>query len=251
MTGAALGAQHRELFEDVLATLDRSARLEKRVNLGLWPYQPPEPFGFVGNHLSVVAALAAEVAEFQGRARKLGKHLDVVVRFASEMNDPAKPGMPWGRGKPVDPEQQAAYRETFALVREAFREKAPWVRFAFAPALRADIRGERLDLIAGYWPGDGQVDVVSCTWYVGREGDFGRAVENLEAYLRMWRPKGLPFGLDEVGGINEDQGNDAMLQRMLAALARLEPEGFRFDYATLFLGSRWGRDATLKFLRSG
>jgi hypothetical protein len=247
MTGTALREQHRGLFDDMLATLLASPRLGKTIDLGLWPFQTPEPFGFVRNHLSLVNTLAAELNDYQTRARTRGKHLDVVVRFASEMNDPAKTGMPWGRNKPVDPEQQAAYRETFALVRAVFREKAPWVRFAFAPAVRADIRGDRLAMIADYWPGDGLADVVSCTWYVGRETDFDRAVENLRAYVAAWKPKGLPFALNEIGGINEDQGNDAMLQRMLGVIGDLD---VKFDYATLFLGSKWGKDATLQFLRA-
>jgi len=246
-TGSALRDPHRMLLDDALAALAASPRVGKTVDFGLWPYQAPEPFGFVRNHLTLVGAVACELNDYQRRARTLGKHLDVVVRFASEMNDPAKAGMPWGRGKPVDPDQQAAYRETFALVREAFRERAPWVRFAFAPAVRADIRGDRLAMIADYWPGDGLVDVVSCTWYVGREADFDRAVENLRAYIAAWKPKGLPFALNEIGGINEDQGNDAMLRRMLGALGDLD---VTFDYATLFLGSKWGKDATLGFLRA-
>jgi hypothetical protein len=247
ITGSALRDPHRALLEDALAALAASPRLGKSVDFGLWPYEAPEPFGFVRNHLTLVGDLASELDDYQRRARALGKHLDVVVRFASEMNDPAKAGMPWGRSKPVDPEQQAAYRETFALARALFREKAPWVRFAFAPAVRADIRGDRLAMIADYWPGDGLVDVVSCTWYVGREADLDRAVENLRAYVAAWKPKGLPFALNEIGGINEDQGNDAMLQRMLSAAGDL---GVEFDYATLFLGSKWGKDATLQFLRA-
>jgi len=249
MTGAALREQHRALLDDVLAALAASPRLGKTVDFGLWPYQPPEPFGFVRNHLTLVGTLASELHEYQHRARALGKHLDVVVRFASEMNDPAKTGMPWGRSKPVDPEQQSAYRETFQLVRSVFQERAPRVRFAFAPTVRADIRGDRLKMIDDYWPGDGLVDVISCTWYVGREADFARASENLRAYVTAWKPKGVPFALNEIGGINEDQGNDAMLQRMLAALSDLRESGISFDYATLFLGSKWGKDAMLQFLR--
>lgn len=248
MTGKALRDQHRALFEDVLATLAASARLEKTVDFGLWPFQPPEPFGFVANHLSLVGALATELHDYQRRARALGKHLDVVVRFAAEMNDPAKPGMPWGRSKPLDVAQQVAYRETFATVRTLFREKAPGVRFAFAPAIRADIRGDRFSMITDYWPGDALVDVVSATWYVGRKTDFDLAVESLRTYVTHWKPKGLPFALNEMGGIDEDRGNDEMLQLMLDVIAGLAPERVSFDYATLFLGSKWGKDATLAFL---
>lgn len=249
MKGEALRSHHRVVLDDLLAALLASRRPEKTLNLGLWPFQPPEPYGFVENHLSLIETLAVELAAYQQRARDKGKKLDVVVRYASEMSDPAKPGQPWGRGKLPDPEQAEAYRETFALVRRRFHANAPEVRFAFSPAIRADIRDARYDLIADYWPGDDLVDVVSCTWYVGREGDFPGAVSTLQRYIAQWKDRGKAFGIDEIGGINEDAGNDAMLQRMFGVLAGLRTEGVRFDYVTLFLASKWRTDAQLKFLR--
>ena len=245
MKQEALRSHHRAVLDDLLNTLLASDRPAKTLNLGLWPFQAPEPYGFVENHLSLVETLAGELADYQQRARQKGKQLDIVIRYASEMSDVAKPSQPWGRRKLPDPEQAAAYRETFALVRERFRKRAPAVRFAFSPAIRADIRGARYDLIADYWPGDDLVDVVSCTWYVGREGDFAGAVSTLKRYVEEWRGRGKPFGIDEMGGINEDTGNDAMLQRMFRELDAL---GVAQDYLTLFLAAKWGKDATLEFL---
>ncbi|MGV3721806.1 MAG: hypothetical protein ACO1SX_12915 [Actinomycetota bacterium] len=251
MKGEALRSHHRALVDDLLAALLASERGVRTLNLGLWPFQAPEPFSFVENHLSLVETLAVELDAYQKRAAEKDKRLDVVVRYASEMNDPAKPGQPWGRGKLPDAEQREAYRRTFAMVRERFRLKAPEVRFAFSPAIRSDIRDHRYADVATYWPGDGLVDVVSCTWYVGRETDFERAVASVRSYFLDRKERQVAFGIDEIGGINEDVGNDAMLQRMFGALAGLASEGIRFDYATLFLGSKWGKDATLEFLATG
>jgi len=248
MKGEALRSHHRALIDDLLAAALASDRPARTLNLGLWPFQPPEPYGFVENHLSLVETLAVELADYQKRAAEKGKRLDVVVRYASEMNDPATPGQPWGRGKLPDAVQCEAFRRTFAQVRERFRAKAPAVRFAFSPAIRADIRDERYTDIATYWPGGELVDVVSCTWYVGREADFEPAVRSMRTYFLERKGGRVAFGIDEIGGINEAGGNDAMLQRMFEPLAALASDGIRFDYTTLFLGSRWGKDATLTFL---
>lgn len=249
MTGEALRIHHRALIDDVLATLAASDHSVKTLNLGLWPFQAPEPYSFIENHLTLLETLAAELDAYQKRAGEKGKRLDIVVRYASEMNDPAKPGQPWGRGRLPDAEQREAYRRTFGMVRERFRGRAPGVRFAFSPALRADIRDERYADIAAYWPGDEVVDVVSCTWYVGRDTDFERGVAAMRAYFLDRKGQRAAFGIDEIGGIDEDAGNDAMLQRMFAAVSELSVEGAAMDYATLFLGSKWGKDATLGFLK--
>jgi hypothetical protein len=249
MTGAALRPHHRSLLDDVSAALAAGDRPTKTLNLGLWPYQPPEPYGFIANHLSLLRTLATELHDYQRRAHEQSRTLDVVVRYASEMNDPAKPSQPWGRAKSPDPEQQVAYRDTFAQVRALFRDQAPSVRFAFSPAIRADIRDERYAMIPSYWPGDECVDVVSCTWYVGRETDLAAAVERLKTYFREFAPRKKAFGIDELGGIFEDRDNDRMLQRMFLALEGLAADGVRLDYASLFLQSKWGKDATLGFLR--
>ena len=249
MNGQALRPHHRALLDDVRTALIDGDREEKTINLGLWPYQAPEPFGFVANHLSLIGTLATELDAYQRHAQERGRKLDFVVRYASEMNDPAKPSQPYGRSKSPDPEQQAAYRETFLQVRALFREKAPAVRFAFSPAIRADIRDDRYTMIANYWPGDEAVDVVSCTWYVGREADLDLAVTRLRTYFRDLAPRKKAFGIDEMGGIHEDRDNDAMLQRMFAALEGLAADAVRLDYATLFLQAKWAKDATLEFLR--
>lgn len=248
-TGAALSAVHRAVLDDALRRLLSGEEGEVGINLGLWPFEREDPYGAVRAHAAVITALARELHAYQERARGREKRLEITVRYASEMNDAAKPGQPWGRNKPVDPEQQEAFRATFREVRTLFREAAPAVRFAFSPALRSDNTGARYAMIADYWPGDDVVDVVSATWYVGRREHFAPAAELLRTYFTERKEKGRPFGLDEMGGIEGDHGNDAMVERMLSTLLDLEPEGITLDYLSLFLAGKWAADARLDFLK--
>ena len=245
--GTAMRENHRAFFRMAVDAAVHGARQRWLVNLGLWPFEPADPYGFVAANPDLVRRVAEELRGYQEEAAHLGGRLDIVVRYASEMNDPAKPGQPWGRPPgPWDPASAEPYRRTFAQVRRIFAEHAPATRFTFSPALRADHTGERYTMIPDFWPGDSLVDLVSCTWYVGRAEHLPGALANLDRYLAWRKERGKPFGIDEVGGIDGERDNDRVLQAMFAALAERDVE---VEYATLFLMSKWGTDATLGFLR--
>lgn len=249
--GAALRENHRTFFEMVKRALLLGERKEFLVNLGLWPFEPGDPYGWVADHLPLVQRLAEELHGYQTEAEQRGKRLEIVVRYASEMNDPMKAGQPWGRPFGAwDPMHARPYRETLAQVRAVFRAAAPAVRFTFSPALRADITGARYAMIRDFWPGKEAVDAISCTWYAGQAAHVEGAVAVLQRYLDEFGTLGLPFGVDEVGGINGQAGNDEVLAKMFQALNQLAmrrpPQ--EVDYVTLFLQSKWAVDATLRFL---
>ncbi|MFN3650907.1 MAG: hypothetical protein ACK47B_15130 [Armatimonadota bacterium] len=240
--GRALRPHHQRFFDALLASLRASEQPGKTLNLALLPYQLPDPYRRVERNLDLLHGLAAELEAYQQLARAAGKRLEIVIRYASEFNDSPTPSQVWGR-RPDD------YRRTFPMVREVFRFRAPEVRFAFSPAIRSDIRGDRYAMIRDYWPGDHYVDVVSCTWFVGRDRDFDGAVDSLRRYFREFRRPALALGIDEIGGIREDRENDAMLQRMFGVLQDLRGEGVELDSVTAFVEGKWGTDATLAFLR--
>lgn len=248
--GTALRENHRRFLDLVRQALREEGREAFLVNLGVWPFEPGMPYEWVRDHPELVRQLAAELGRFQSELKAASKRLEVVVRYASEMNDPMKPGQPWGRPHGAwDPAHAAPFRETFRLVRGIFREAASEVRFAFSPALRADHTGVRYDMIADFWPGKEWVDVVSGTWYVGQAAHLEPAAGVLERYVRQWQPEERPFGLDEVGGIHGEEGNDAALQEMFGVLAGMKARlGLDLEYATLFLHGKWAKDATLRFL---
>ena len=245
-TGSALRENHRRFFDLVKQAL--ATRECFLVNLGLWPFEPGDPYAFVAQHPELVRRLAEELGALQTATGAGGKRLEIVIRYASEMNDPMKPGQPWGRPHGAwDAAHARPFRDTFRQVRQIFRRAAPEVRFTFSPALRSDISGPRYEMIGDFWPGKDWVDGISCTWYAGRQEHVKGAAAALERYLSDMSDPHLPFGLDEIGGIDGERDNDRVLAAMLRAL---DDMGGRpaFDYATLFLHGKWAVDATLGFL---
>jgi hypothetical protein len=242
-TGEGLNPSHQAFFADLLDALSASAQLEKSVVLGLEPLDPTT-FDFVSAHMDLLRAAARDMAALQARARGGGKRLRIIIRYASEMNDPpfnpaTNSGNPWGQ-------QPAQFRASFREVRTAFREEAPEIRFTFSPAIRADVQESR---ITDYWPGAEFVDIISCTWYIRGMAQAAAAVSNMRAFFRHRLETGKAFGFDELSG--RDLSNldcDRFIREMLEAAAALEEEGVRFEYSTLFLQEPWGRDATLDFL---
>jgi beta-mannanase len=252
---SAMSKDHRAVLQDALDTLLNGGDSVKQIDLGLWPLEKTgDPYEFVIGHLDLVGHLASELKEYQDQALAQEKELKIVVRYASEMNDVRYEHQPWGRtpGITDDREQQARFRSTFRTVRQVFRDLAPAIRFAFSPAIRRDIVPEKYEVIPRYWPGDGEVDIISCTWYTGREDDYLGSVEVLRKYFLQRKERNLPFGIDEMGGKVRDEKpaeNDAMLKRMFNVLEGLKSEGVSFEYVSLFLDAAWGEDATLDFLR--
>lgn len=234
--GTGLNATHRAFFESLMQSVLASPDQGKQLILSLEPLEAGDPFTFVDNNLDWVRSIASQVAGYQERADAAGKGLGVLVRYASEMND---------RGNKTYGHRPDEFRQSFAAVRRAFGEVAPRVHFSFSPALRSDIDESEL---AAYWPGDGLVDVLGGTWYVGAQGDFDAATATLRKYVLHRLDRSLPFAISEIAGTCS-QGNDAMLRMMFRELNALaDPHQVQFKYVSLFLDSRWGRDARLDFL---
>ncbi len=238
-TGHALNAYDRDFIAGFVAALKSSGAKEKTLILGVEPSQGPRPYAYVLQHLAIIEKLAVELAEFQAEAEAAGKQLNVVIRYASEMNDT---GQVQG-GNPV------GYKETFIAVQQAFAKHAPGIPISFSPALRADLPETS---IAQYWPGDEYVGVIGGTWYVGSMEQEERSLANMRAYFIRRVGAKKPFAISELGGCkassdHSGEGNDAMMQRMLDHLRDLKQENVSFRYVTLFLQSKWGTDATLAF----
>lgn len=246
--GNALNGTHTAFFNDMRDALLGGEANEKIVVLGLEPPQVDAPYLFVDANLNLVTQLAVELNTYQRSAAENGKVLRIVIRYASEMNDRKLSSAPnAGNRYAGDPE---SYKRSFQTVREVFRNNAPNVEFAFSPAIRRDLMEPGL---SAYWPGDSHVDVISCTWYIGSENDFKRGAVFFQSYILHREMKGKPFGIDELGGCEtvgpgKGKNNDAFLQRMFEKIVDLEDEGIRFSYVTIFLESKWGTDAKLKWL---
>lgn len=119
-------------------------------------------------------------------------------------------------------------------------------RFSFSPALRVGLPEADIEQ---YWPGDNYVDVIGGTWYIGGAEQRAGSLQNMQRYFIHRKDAGRPLALSEVGGCNAGHtGNDAVLEDMITQLRALEVEGISFDYATMFLQSKWATDATLAFL---
>lgn len=236
-TASALNPTHTAFLDGLLLALRNSPDDEKTLMLGVEPPDTSNPYAFVAAHIDLVERLARDLNEYQEQALESGKRLNIVVRYASEMND-------GGQSQGHNP---AGFKSTFVQVSHAFRQNAPNILLAFSPALRADLPEA---LIAQYWPGDEYVDIISGTWYIGAPSQITSSEANMRAYFIHRLGVGKGFGLDEVGGSNATgTSNDAVLQRMLHDIEALQMQNVSFKYATLFLASKWGTDATLAFMR--
>lgn len=238
----ALGDKHRTVLNDVMRTLLRSDVDEMTYLFVLSPTHR-QTYDFVAANMDLIARLAVELDGYQLAARAAGKRLNVVVRYASEMNSGTWPYS----GHPD------AFKKSFAAVREVFRAHAADIWFSFSPGLRADVH---LEEIPRYWPGDEYVDVIGATWYVHGEQQRAAGMEIARRYFTERVSAGKPFAVDEFGGAlgeykeNIYRNNDLMLEAMLRELESLGREHVRFAYGTLFLDDKkYGVDATLRFLR--
>jgi hypothetical protein len=238
--GTALNPTHEAFYNTLLTSLQESPDDEKTLMLGVEPPSDgtPQPYAYVTAHMDLVAQLAADLAKVQARAGAMGKRLNIVVRYASEMNDTHQSQ----GGNP------SAFKSTYVPVRHAFANAAPSILFSFSPALRADLAEA---LIAQYWPGDEVVDVIGGTWYIGAPGQRAASIANMRAYFIHRLGTGKSFALSEMGGCNAaGAGNDPVLEDMFHQLEALQLQNVSFKYVTVFLASKWGTDATLRFLRT-
>lgn len=239
-TGAALNETHTAFFQRTVDALNNGNQPRLTVILGVEPAQPggaQAAFDFVDNNLGLVGQLKTELAAYQARTGPR-KTLDIIIRFASEMNDPSNGT--YGSNP-------ARYVQSFRNVKGVMSQ-APSFPMTFSPALRRDLAASAGNLSA-YWPGDQFVDRISCTWYVARDGDMNAAVDLMRGYYLHRVDKGLPFGIDELGGADGDADNDLVLKEMFDALGTLGAQEVTFDWVTVFLQGKWRTDATLAFLR--
>ena len=244
-TGSALNGDHRTVVENLLRTLRASPDDEKTFQLVVGPTEK-EPFAYVAAHMGVMRQLAVELAEYQAQALAMGKRLNVVVRYASEMNS----------GTWVYAGDPHSFKPSFIAVRRVFAEHAARIVFPFSPGIRADTLVED---IAPYWPGEEHVDVIGATWYVHGEAQRARGMANMREYFLKPLARGKPFAVDEFGGAegygsgepgSKYEKNDVMLEAMLHELEELRLHGVSFAYGTIFLDDgKYGVDATLRFLR--
>lgn len=241
--GTALNPTHRTFFDGLLASIANSADDEKTVVLGLEPpvtSETSDPYGFIRANLPLATQLATELADQQARALAVGKRLNIVIRYASEMNAGDASSIHW--------RDASGYKATFVPVRLAFEKAAPSVLFSFSPALRADIDESQ---IAPFWPGDQFVDVIGGTWYTGSDGQRVASKATMRAYFLHRAGAAKPFAISETGGCTaDDAGNDRQLVDMLHVMESLQIQGVSFKYLTFFLDSKWGADATFGFLTS-
>ena len=258
----ALLPSHAAELELALEWLQISQRPSLLINISLHPLFPVDLAHSERSYELVdqescsrkIEQLGKELAVYAKKARKLKKSLDIVVRYASEMHDPATDRQPYGR--PVDRDGQglpwqahaAAFRKSFANVVARLRKGAREIKVSFSPALRADVVGESYQRIREYWPGDEHVKALSATWYVGQLGHFEAAEETLHRFLSDFKRPGVSFGLDEIGGAEVDggPGSDEVLRPMWE-VARDRGD---VTYLSFFLLERWGDPrVTLSFLR--
>jgi hypothetical protein len=237
----ALNPKHRVVLNDLMRSL-LAGDLDEMTYLFVLSPNHARTYAYVAENMDLVERLAIELDGFQRAARAAGKRLNVIVRYASEMNSGTWPYA----GDPT------AFKRSFGKVREAFRARAPHVLFSFSPGLRADVDVAE---ISRYWPGNEFVDVIGATWYVHGENQRERGMAIVRKYFLDRLPAGKPFALDEFGGAlgeyedNVYRNNDVMLQAMLHELESLELQGVTFKYGTIFLDDKkYGVDATLGFL---
>ncbi|MDQ6924856.1 MAG: hypothetical protein M3154_01295, partial [Candidatus Eremiobacteraeota bacterium] len=86
-SGSALNDNHRKVLDALLASLSASDLDEMTYLFVLSPYELKDPFEFVAANMDVVRALAVQLDGYQAAARAHAKRLNIVVRYASEMND--------------------------------------------------------------------------------------------------------------------------------------------------------------------
>lgn len=246
---SALNYSHRAFLDSLLTSTIASADDEKTLVLGVEP--PTEehqqgygtPYAFVMSHPDVTSLLASDLAGYQKRARAAGKRLNVVIRYASEMNGGSKPHAKDYNGM-YDP---AGFKKSFVQVRQAFLNNAPDVLFSFSPAMRADIDEAS---ISEFWPGDEYVDVIGGTWYIAKPQQRTASIACMRSYFLHRAGNGKPFAFDEFGGCDaNDSHNDAILQDMLHEIESMQMKNISFLYATVFLGEKYGNDATLSFIK--
>lgn len=240
-SGKVLTDDHQFVLEQVRQRALQTPELV--LGVSLLPLEFVEPYRTIAKPESqaLIQAFAEELAALQTEL----PGLEIYIRYASEMNDPATPKQPYGfkgqdpQGVPLN-RQIEEFKSTFSQCRKTCRDVSPRLKFCFSPAIRANL-GDRYARLPKYYPGDGQVDAFTCTWYVGKKADLIPACKTLRAYCLHRLGHGLPFAIDELGGSNPDGDRADVLVKMFEHLDDLEKDQIQFRYAAVFLESKWGQ----------
>jgi len=234
----ALSGDKRRFLDTFLKFLYASDSTQKYLILGMEP-TGERAYDFVKKNLAMVEQLAKDLNEYQQKAIANNKKLEIVIRYASEMND-ANPSNIYARNP-------KAYIESLIEIRNLFRQNASLVQFSFSPAIRADLRPEKrltIPRIEAYWPGKEHIDVIGGTWYIGNSQDADDSNVFYQNYVNWGKQWGRPFGIDELGGRDVMDGNlPDSGDRLLDMLQHIEQMGLDYEYVTLFMESKWGNVA--------
>jgi len=183
-----------------------------------------------------IFTLGRDLIKIQRRAKEeSNRRLRVVVRIASEMNKQAQNA--WS-GKPelfVD-----TYRELAKQLRSGSRgEVSPGenyeVLLSFSPLIN---KNSNIAKLRPYWPGDGYVDLVGCTFYSRAQDHSSDARNNLKSYFNEYKNAGRGYCIDELGcegepGEDREKFNGEFMRQTLQWLENL-PFQRPLKHVTLF-----------------
>lgn len=246
-SGNAISPGSDAIVNDLIEDMAALGITSYYLNVGL---EPTGGYGYVmtPEGTTLLGKLATQLRGYQQKAVARGAHLDIVVRYASEMNiSDAYSAHP-------DP---TAYKDTLKEIRKRLNPNGlPPIRLAYSPAL--SFQTVEADL-SRYFPEDAHlIDVISCTWYINGHTAGSSSTDALRVmkdYFLHRLGRGKPFGIDEIGGWDGHNSNDIPLAQMFSALAALSGQ-VRFDYVTVFLENakdgkaNYNLNPTLNFLRT-
>lgn len=197
------------------------------LNVGIEPPAKDLPYMESAHAQTIVRALADELAQLRLDAAKEGAVLDIVVRFASEMNLLAYNVTP--SEHPYD-----IYKEAFINVGMTLKASDPTVKMSFSPGLNYE--GKHWH-IAKFWPGPEHVDLIGGTFYMNgatANSTIEETLVQIKQYVNDYKGYGLPFVIDEVGSwdpIHRD--NNRYTKAMIETIGAFGDE-IHVPYMTLF-----------------
>lgn len=145
-------------------------------------------YSYVRNNLDIVRQLGGRLDDLIRQCEAGGATMRCVVRYASEMNRGTGNGY---SGRPQE------FKDTYATVHGILKKANPKILLSFAPGIGSFSVAD----VDDYWPGDGLVDLVGCTWYFNGGPDVRDAAKaNLDAYFRKYASPERPPCVDELGG---------------------------------------------------
>lgn len=212
--------------------------------LAIVALEPDAGLDYVKNNYTLIKTIAQEINSIQeGHSDKL----KIIIRYASEMNVKKKEN-PWS-SNPDD------YKKTYIEIKKIFQDTAPGTLFNFSPNIRYDLHpdGKVVQPIEEYWPGNGYVDIISCTWYIGSKDNAFLSTDFFNIHYQWAMSLKKPFAVDELGGRDKPCSNELIIPdnserliKMMEYIIRKNQEsGASSEYITLFLEKKWNVDLDL------